>query len=72
MPARSEARTGMSERSAPFYCPYCGDENLHPHGAGHGEWECRACRRVFALSFRGILRDRPADEPVGEPDREGA
>jgi ribosomal protein L37AE/L43A len=43
------------DRASPFYCPYCGDEDLRPHGTSHGEWECRACRRVFALSFRGIL-----------------
>ena len=23
----------MSERAAPFYCPYCGDEDLRPHEA---------------------------------------
>jgi predicted RNA-binding Zn-ribbon protein involved in translation (DUF1610 family) len=24
----------MSERAVPFHCPYCGDENLRPHGGG--------------------------------------
>ncbi len=24
----------MSERAAPFYCPYCGDEDLRPSEAG--------------------------------------
>ena len=61
----------MSERSAPFYCPYCGEEDLRPHGAAHGEWECRSCRRVFTLSFKGLL---PADASApdapsgGEPE----
>jgi ribosomal protein L37AE/L43A len=41
--------------AAPFYCPYCGEENLFPHGEKHGEWECRACRRVFAVRFIGLL-----------------
>ncbi len=50
----------MSERSTPFHCPYCADEDIRPHGPSHGEWECRACRRVFALSFRGLL---PAPQP---------
>ncbi|MBX6749522.1 MAG: hypothetical protein IRY85_07570 [Micromonosporaceae bacterium] len=45
----------MSTRAEPFYCPYCGEEDLRPHGATHGEWECRACRRVFTLSMRGLL-----------------
>ncbi len=45
----------MSERAAPFYCPYCGDEDLRPGEQGHGAWECGACNRAFALSFRGLL-----------------
>lgn len=44
----------MSERAAPFYCPYCGDEDLRPSEDGHGVWECRACTRVFKLSFVGL------------------
>ncbi|MGW5115961.1 hypothetical protein ACWEQ8_11025 [Streptomyces noursei] len=45
----------MSERAAPFYCPYCGDEDLHPSEEGHGSWECRACSRAFRLKFLGLL-----------------
>lgn len=45
----------MSERAVPFQCPYCGDENLRPHGATHGEWECRACMRAFSLKYLGLL-----------------
>jgi transposase-like protein len=45
----------MSERMVPYYCPYCGDENLFPHGETHGQWECRACRRAFAVKFIGLL-----------------
>ncbi|MFE6691715.1 hypothetical protein ACFVFQ_35240 [Streptomyces sp. NPDC057743] len=58
----------MSERAAPFYCPYCGDEDLRPseggsgapqaeRGRGHagGAWECRACSRGFRLAFLGLL-----------------
>lgn len=52
----------MSTRADPFYCPYCGEEDLRPHGVTHGEWECRACRRVFALSMRGLL---PTPVPAG-------
>ena len=57
-----------AERSTPFYCPYCGDEDLRPHGTVHGEWECRACRRVFALSFRGLLAPAHVDAVGGAPD----
>jgi len=56
----------MTERATPFYCPYCGDEDLRPHederatapaGSGHGRggWLCGACRRVFSVSFAGLL-----------------
>ena len=45
---------GMTERAAPFYCPYCGDEDLRPFGERHGEWRCGACRRVFRLGYVGV------------------
>jgi transposase-like protein len=44
----------MSERSAPLYCPYCGEEDLRPHGESHGAWECRSCVRVFTVKFVGL------------------
>lgn len=56
----------MSERAAPFYCPYCGDEDLHPHEEGHGAWECRACNRAFQLKFLGLLsKGLQANSPHG-------
>ncbi|HSA52525.1 MAG TPA: hypothetical protein VLH10_20765 [Yinghuangia sp.] len=45
----------MSERAAPFYCPYCGDEDLRPREDGHGSWLCGACRRAFTLRFQGLV-----------------
>ncbi|MFI5567605.1 hypothetical protein ACIA6T_09630 [Streptomyces sp. NPDC051740] len=45
----------MSERAAPFHCPYCGDEDLRPAEEGHGAWECGACNRAFRLKFLGLL-----------------
>ncbi|GGM81754.1 hypothetical protein GCM10007977_098980 [Dactylosporangium sucinum] len=44
----------MSERMAPLYCPYCGDEDLRPHEDTHGAWDCRSCARVFSLKFLGL------------------
>ena len=47
----------MSERAAPFYCPYCGEEDLRPYdgpGAGHGSWYCAGCARAFGLKFLGV------------------
>ncbi|MBC2906476.1 hypothetical protein [Streptomyces cupreus] len=70
----------MSERAAPFYCPYCGDEDLRPSEQGHGAWECAACNRAFQLKFLGLLargvsgRSAPvsSDRARGGPDEGGA
>ena len=45
----------MSGRAVPFHCPFCGDEDLRPHGDAHGQWECHSCQRAFKLNFIGIL-----------------
>jgi transposase-like protein len=55
----------MSERAVPFHCPYCGDEDLRPHGderggSPHGAWECRACLRAFSLKLLGLVRPQAA------------
>ena len=72
----------MSDRAAPFYCPYCGDEDLRPSDAGHGAWECASCNRAFRLSFLGLLASgltRPAAgaavttaAPAAQKEAEGA
>lgn len=63
--------SATGERAAPFYCPYCGDEDLRPsEAAGHGAWECRSCNRAFRLSFLGLLADGlPPDSDGGNPRR---
>ena len=50
----TDADSGVGERATPFYCPYCGDEDLRPHGATGGSWHCRDCARVFTLKFVGV------------------
>ena len=57
-------------RAVPFYCPYCGDEDLRPHGVTHGEWECRACLRGFSLKYLGMFH--PAHETTHEATHEAA
>jgi hypothetical protein len=37
------------DRQVPFYCPYCGEEDLVPAGPDAGGWECGSCTRAFAL-----------------------
>jgi hypothetical protein len=44
----------MTERATPFYCPYCGDEDLRPQEEPHGAWLCTGCRRVFGVKFLGL------------------
>jgi transposase-like protein len=50
----------MTERAAPFHCPYCGDEDLRPFGDGHGDWRCGACTRAFRLRYLGLTRGSDA------------
>jgi ribosomal protein L37AE/L43A len=52
----------VSGHLSPFYCPYCGDEDIRPHGEAHGEWACGSCRRVFAL--RAVRPGSPAPRPT--------
>ena len=54
----------MSHASAPFFCPYCGDESLRPYGETHGEWRCESCRRAFAL--RAVKQSTAKQSPVPE------
>jgi ribosomal protein L37AE/L43A len=42
-----------AERAVPFYCPYCGEEDLEPLELD-GAWHCRSCVRSFRLRFSGI------------------
>jgi transposase-like protein len=44
----------VGERAVPFYCPYCGDEDLRPQEEPHAAWLCGGCRRVFTVKFVGL------------------
>ncbi|HZZ50418.1 MAG TPA: Insertion element protein [Pseudonocardia sp.] len=43
-----------TERAVPFYCPYCGEEDLRPVEEPSGAWRCAGCLRTFAVKFVGI------------------
>ena len=43
----------MSQRAAPFFCPYCGEQELEP-GADANSWYCGSCDRRFVLRFEGL------------------
>jgi transposase-like protein len=49
----TEGPTG-GERAVPFFCPYCGEEDLVPHSETAGDWRCGSCARHFQLRFVGI------------------
>ena len=57
MPSCSLDHVEASARAVPFFCPFCGEEELRPWGEdpdrGHGDWRCEACLRVFTLRFKG-------------------
>jgi transposase-like protein len=60
----------MSERVTPYHCPYCGEEDLRPHEATHGTWECHACLRAFSVKFIGQLRPASAGSGPATPEAE--
>ena len=51
--------------AVPYMCPFCGEEDLAP--AGEGRWHCRACRRLFSLTFHGLSGGHPSPEPTAPP-----
>ena len=51
-------------RAVPFYCPFCGEEQLRPtdlpvgsSGADGAPWRCESCDRVFTLMLVAIGGD---------------
>lgn len=47
----------MTERATPFYCPFCGEEDIRPEEGEESSpprWLCFSCRRVFAVTFAGL------------------
>jgi transposase-like protein len=57
----------VSGRVVPYYCPYCGEEDLRPYeddpdsdveaggaAAVRGRWHCADCTRVFAVKYHGM------------------
>jgi hypothetical protein len=55
-------------RAVPFYCPFCGEEQLRPtdlaadlavgsSGADGAPWRCESCDRIFTLTLVAIGGD---------------
>ena len=62
---------GSGTRAQPFYCPYCGEEELRPAGEGPSEYHCPCCDRRFDLRFLGLGAGAPARGGVGGGPAEG-
>lgn len=39
-------------RAVPFYCPYCGEQELRP--VDPAGWGCDVCERTFTLDFVSV------------------
>ena len=37
-------------RAVPFYCPFCGEQDIRPDDAGARAWRCDSCERGFELT----------------------
>jgi transposase-like protein len=59
-------------RAVPFFCPYCGDEDLRPYGDTHGGWWCTSCRRAWSLRFVGTGTPDGAPGPAAAGSADGA
>jgi transposase-like protein len=42
-------------RAVPFYCPYCGEEDLRPEEQPSAAWRCADCQRVFVVRLVGLV-----------------
>ncbi|MBV9486068.1 MAG: hypothetical protein JO246_08425 [Frankiaceae bacterium] len=56
----------MTQRAVPFYCPYCGDEDIQPIGDKPGSWWCQSCRRAWRLSMIGTGTPESLQSQAGE------
>ncbi len=46
-------------RAVPFYCPYCGEEDLRPSEEPSGGWRCADCQRVFIVRLVALVTPTP-------------
>ncbi len=41
-------------RAVPFYCPFCGEQDIRPDDAGATSWRCESCERHFDLTVISV------------------
>ncbi|CAN5759883.1 hypothetical protein BH18ACT17_BH18ACT17_01890 [soil metagenome] len=39
-----------SVRAVPFYCPFCGEQDIRPDDVASSAWRCESCERRFELN----------------------
>jgi predicted RNA-binding Zn-ribbon protein involved in translation (DUF1610 family) len=49
VPSAAGAGGGDTPRAVPFYCPFCGEQEIRP--ADPSGWRCANCERVFELAL---------------------
>lgn len=47
--------SASTPRAVPFYCPYCGEQELRP--VDPAGWRCEVCGRTFALDLVSVGGD---------------
>jgi transposase-like protein len=50
----SQETQGHGLRAEPYYCPYCGLDELRPADEG---WLCLSCARNFTLRLLAVRRE---------------
>jgi ribosomal protein L37AE/L43A len=62
------APAGGAKRAVPYLCPFCGEEDLRPTDhEGQPVWHCRACLRLFSLTFHGVASATASAVPATRP-----
>jgi transposase-like protein len=44
-------------RAVPFYCPYCGEQDIRPDDSGADAWRCASCERHFELTVTAVGKE---------------
>ena len=53
-----ESGESPTPRAQPYYCPYCGEQDIRP-AEEPGTYHCNTCDRLWKLEFRRL--GAPAD-----------
>ena len=49
----SEGAPSATPRAQPFYCPYCGEQDIRPDERDDA-YRCAVCERRWTLSYLGL------------------